>query len=354
MGYFRRVNLLDRKKRNPYKFSFTGLNTSQQTDIQLFEYSHEFITEKKGISLPEIGDINTTDCISWVNIHGLSNTELIVDLCKTYKIDNLVIQDILDLNQRPKFQEFDDYCFLTIKTTVPSTSQMEIEQISFVFSDQFLISFQEKKADYFEHIRFRIRENQGVIRERGADFLLYTMLESTLDNYFKTLDKINNDIESLNLLNFNSDPSPVLLENIEKHKIFVHFIKNAINPIKEFVLTNERDTNKFIEKRSLKYFSEIKDLCFTLIDNCNTISTLLESSTNLFFSVQSHKMNQVMKTLTIVSTIFIPLTFIAGIYGMNFKYMPELEWKYGYLVVWITNFILLIAMIIYFKRKKWF
>ena len=144
------------------------------------------------------------------------------------------------------------------------------------------------------------------------------------------------------------------MEEIEKHKVSVHFIKTAIQPIKEFTLKNERDTIQFIEQKNLKFFYEINDLCLTLLDNCDTIFASLESSTNLFFSVQGHKMNQVMKTLTIVATIFIPLTFVAGIYGMNFKYMPELEHQIAYPAVMFLMLVVAVIQLIYFKRKKWF
>jgi magnesium transporter len=354
MDYFRKIKSLNRKKSDPYKFIYTGLPTDVKAEIQLFEYENNTIVEKKDLTVSDIGILTEGDNKKWLNIYGLSDTEQIVSICQKQNIDNLVIQDILDLNQRPKVQEYDNYCFLTLKTTVPTLEEMTVEQISFVFNQNYIISFQEKKADYFEHLRIRIREKKGLIRERGADFLLYTMLESILDNYFKTLNNINEEIERLNLDNINQNPSPSVLEEIEKYKIFVRFIKKAIHPIRDFTQTNERDLSPFIHKQNLKYFHEIKDLCLTLIDDCDTILAALESSSNLFFSVQGHKMNQVMKTLTIVATIFIPLTFVAGIYGMNFKYMPELEWQYGYFAVWAAMLLMLAGMFIYFKKKKWF
>ena len=354
MYYFRKINLLNRKKPDPNTFVFTGTSTTDKTELQLFEYSKDTVEEKNNVELSDIGDLGSTDKFSWLNIYGLNDTDLIATLCKKQNIDNLVIQDLLDVNQRPKFQEFDNYCFLTLKTTRPKSDEMIVEQISFIFTDKYLISFQERKADYFDHLRYRLRENKGIIRERGPDFLLYNLLEAILDNYFRTLDRISKEVEKINLENIKTDPSPSVLEEIEKHRVSVHFIKNAIQPIKEFTLKNERDAIHFIEQRNLKFFYEINDLCLTLLDNCDTIFASLESSTNLFFSVQGHKMNQVMKTLTIVATIFIPLTFVAGIYGMNFKYMPELEWQYGYAAIWGVIILILISMVIYFKKKNWF
>lgn len=290
----------------------------------------------------------------WLNIHGLNNPENIASICEQQGIHNLVIQDILDVNQRPKFQEFEHFSFLTLKSIVPSEKNIITEQISFVFGTNFLLSFQERKADFFEHLRYRLRESKGKLRERGADYLLYAMLESTLDNYFKTINKLDEEVEKLNFSDTTKEPSPNALAIIEGHKKFIHYIKKSILPIKEFTQIVERGDCNYIEERHVKYFLEIKDLCLTLIDSCDMILASLESATNLFFSVQGHRMNQVMKTLTIVATIFMPLTFIAGIYGMNFVHMPELEWKYGYYGIWGIMIVLFCAMVLYFRAKKWF
>jgi magnesium transporter len=350
----RKIPLLNRKKGDPGKFVFTGSIPVDKIDIQLFKYNKEECTEKGGISHDAIEKFQTVDYTYWLNVYGLNEPDIIASICRRHDIHSLVIQDILDVNQRPKYQEFDDFSFLTLKSIVPSDREMITEQISFVFGEKFLLSFQERKADFFEHIRYRLREDKGIIRERGSDFLLFAMLESILDNYFKTLNQLDSEIEELNLTDPDKELSPGVLVMIENHKKFVHFIKKSILPIKEFTQIIERGENKYIEKRHLKYFLEIKDLCLTLIDSCDIILASLESNTNLFFSVQGHRMNQIVKTLTIVSTVFIPLTFIAGIYGMNFVHMPELHWKYGYPAVWILLVIIFAGMIIFLKRRKWF
>jgi len=269
-------------------------------------------------------------------------------------IHTLAIQDILDVNQRPKFQEFENFSFLTLKSITPADKEMLTEQISFVFNEKYLISFQERKADYFNHIRQRLRDDIGIIRERGSDYLLSAMLEAILDNYFRTITLLDDEIGNLNLTGMRKMSSPDVLGIIENHKKFVSFIKRSILPIKEFTIVTERGDVQFIQKRHLKYFLEIKDLCLTLVESCDALLASLESNTNLFFSLQGHRMNQIMKTLTIVATIFIPLTFIVGIYGMNFLNMPELKWKYGYPLVWLIILLISLGMVIYFRNKKWF
>lgn len=351
---FRQISRLNRKKTDPNKFIFTGEVEGDKTSMQLFSYNTNFIQEDPKVNAADLREFSSTDQIYWLNVYGLSDTETIAGLCKQQGIDNLVIQDLLDVDQRPKFQDFEHYGFLTIKSALPSQSQVVIEQISFVFAKEYLFSFQERKADYFDHIRYRLRENKGVIRQRGTDFLLYTMLEAILDNYFKALDHMGNETERLNLSSIQTDPPPSVLEEIEKNKVFVHFIKNAILPIREFLLAVERKNVSFIEEKNLKFYLEIKDLCLTLTDYCDTLTQAMESSINLYFSVQGHRANQVMKTLTVVATIFIPLTFIAGVYGMNFSHMPELHWKYGYTAIWGLMLLVFLGMMVYFKRKRWF
>ena len=354
MNYLRKIKLLNRKKTDPNKFIFTGDEKDQISKLQLYQYSPEEFDELNNLTLSNFDHQLLKKPISWLNIFGLNNTTDIVSFCQQQKIDNLVIQDILDVNQRPKFQAYDNYNFLTIKSTVPSEKLLEVEQISFVFNKDYLISFQEKKADHFDHIRYRIRENKGIIRHEATDFLLYTLLEAILDNYFKTLDRINSDVDKLDIKNLKNNPSPSALEDIEEQKVVVRFIKNAILPIKEFTLITERNHQSFIQDSNKKFYYELKDLSQTLLDHCDILQASLESSTNLLFSIQSHKMNQVMKTLTVVSTIFIPLTFIAGIYGMNFENMPELTWQYGYYGVWGIILIIFVGMLLFFKSKNWF
>lgn len=344
---------LNRKKSDPNHFIFTGEQAIDATSMQLFTYQKAFCKEEQLSSIEQLTPFENKDK-NWLNLYGLSNVEIIQSLCEQQGIHSLAIQDILDVNQRPKFQEYDHFSFLTLKSINPGQSGLDTEQISFVFTDHFLISFQEKRADFFDHLRSWLREDKGILRERSCDYLLYAMLESILDNYFKTLNQLENEIDQLSLTDQDKDPLPDTLVIIENHKKTAHFIKKSILPIKEFTQAVERGECKYIAPRHLKYFLEIKDLCLTLIDSSDMLLASLESTTNLFFYIQSHRMNQVMKTLTIVATIFIPLTFVAGIYGMNFVNIPELSWRYGYAYFWGVMLLMLIVMIIYFKRKKWF
>lgn len=347
--------LLSRKKINPLNFVFTGSQFVDNINYQLITYKQDSYEEISDFSVEDFKGFSDSANQHWLNINGIHNVQQITNICNKLGIHNLVIQDILDVNQRPKFQDYDNYCFFSIKSILLSkNNEIESEQLSFILGKNYLISFQEKKALSFEHVRQRIREKLGVLRNSGSDYLLYLLIESILDDYFTTIDNIEKQIKDFGVIELNSDPSPKILKEIELFKRQVNLIERTINPIKDFLIKIEREQFNLIHSNQLKYFLELKDLCLTLLDNCNKIELRLESSINLFFSVQGHRMNQIMKILTIVATIFIPLTFIVGIYGMNFKYMPELALKWGYLGVWLIIVVTIIGMLVYFKKKKWF
>ncbi|MGY6561144.1 MAG: magnesium/cobalt transporter CorA [Luteibaculaceae bacterium] len=346
---------LNRKKVNPFHFTFTGAKNEEIQSIQLFTFNEGSCTEQTQVDCKEIPEFTNNESNFWLNIHGLDNVDNVTIICNQLDVHSLAIQDILDVNQRPKFQEFEGHYFLTLKTIAPHKNEFLMEQISFILGTNFLVSFQERKADYFNHVRDRLRENLGIVRRKQIDYLLYTLLESLLDNYFKTLDKLSADFDTTDFNSVTQKNLSQTIATIEKQKKLLLLIKKSILPIKEFVVGLERDKNTgLFRKNNHKYFLEIKDLCLTLLDNCEMMLSNLESSTQLLFYLQGHRMNQVMKTLTIVATIFIPLTFVAGVYGMNFNNMPELEWEYGYLGIWLVMLSISGGMIFYFFKKKWF
>lgn len=349
------MKVLNRKKLNPSIPSYTGTLHPEEISLQLFKYNSSDVKEETDFDFKEVIAFTGDQYAYWLNIHGIHEADKIQQICNKLGIHQLAIQDILDINQRPKFQEYDDYWFFSLKSILPSEdNEINLEQLSFILGPNFLVSFQEKKADYFDHIRQRLRQNLGIVRGRGVDYLLFLLLEAILDNYFKTVGKIDDQVNNFDLTCQNTELKPELLEQIESYKRQISKIKRTIIPIKDFVSIIERENSGMVSPQHVKYYFELKDLCLALIDECEQIGQQLESNVNLFFSVQGDRMNQVMKTLTIVATFFIPLTFVAGIYGMNFSYMPELAWRYGYLGVWCIMVLMTIAMIIYFRKKRWF
>ena len=342
------------KVHDPEHIEFIGNKYLEEYFIQLFDYDKAKVKETHDYPSINLGDFVNSDRVFWLNINGLHDDKPIKNICSKLGIHKLVLQDILDTNQRPKLQEFDNYVQFSIKSILPhSNNHLETEQISFVLSKNYLLSFQEKKGDHFEHIRDRIRGNNGIVRERGADYLLFLLLGAILENYFETVEVIEAKTNRIASIDVNSNPHPDTIMEIERLKQELQFIKKNLEPFKTSIATIEKGMS-FIDERHLKYYFELKDHSSQLLDEIYTLIIRLESATNMFFSLQGFKMNQIMKTLTIISTIFIPLTFIGGIYGMNFDVMPEIHWPYGYFVIWAIMLLTIILMLIYFRRKKWF
>ncbi len=329
--------------------NYTALNKS------IFKY---FSYSKDNFSSGILSELNTKhreineNFTNWVNVIGLKEVEKISDFCRDNDIHSLSIQDILDINQRSKSQKFDDYLFLLIKHHRLEEYQLITEQISLVIKKNYLISFQESQAEIFIPIIERLKEGEKLLREKSVYYLLYSIIELILNDYLMTINQIETNINEIDF-HLNRDPSSKNLEQLEEYKKYIYLIEKSVLPIRDFSLKLERKEINLSDDL-YNYFYEIYDLCLTIIDESDIINSLIESKINLFFSIQGQRMNQIMKTLTVVATIFIPLTFIAGIYGMNFKYMPELSIKYGYLGAWLIFLIIAILMLIYFRKKGYF
>lgn len=348
-----RNSALSRKVLNPADFVFTGdMNDSENTKFKSISYSKEKLITNEKDKLDKTQITNNQNLTSWIAVTGLKDVGKIIEFCQKNGIHRLTIQDLLDINQRPKFQVFENYLFLTLKQPKLVDNKLEKEQVSFIIKDNNLISFQESSSEDFNHITQRITNDIGVIREKDKFYLLYTFIESILDDYLKILGEIQAAVNQIDF-DLNKEPSTDDFERLEEYKKYIFFIKQTIQPIKDFSLKMERKEIPYNDNLT-KYFLEIKDLCLTIIDDSELIDRLINSDINIFFSIQGRRMNQIMKTLTVVAAIFIPLTFLAGVYGMNFSVMPELEMKYGYLGAWILFVIIAVAMIFYFKKKDYF
>ncbi len=338
------------------RIQFVGQQFLETPELQLFLYSEkqlrEYAASGKFGKLREHLD-QRQENIAWLNLHGVHDVELVNQIAQYFNLDKLVVQDLVDTTQRPKIEIHSDYLFFSIKSLSPLNHQkMEVEQISFILTKGILISFQEKKGDHFEHIRKRLREKLGTVREQGADYLLYLLIDAITGNYFNTLNNLEALLDMLPV-EVTKDPRPGFISTIEDVKRNLFTIRKSVFPLKEAIFFTEKVPQSFISPPVNRYFSDLKDQLLQLFDEADLNLSRAEGITNLFFSYQGHRMNEVMKVLTLVATIFIPLTFIAGIYGMNFQYMPELSWKWGYFFVWGFMLLCFAGMILFFKRKKW-
>jgi magnesium transporter len=329
----------------------------------LFVYDDDGYEEYKKVSLErvkkEIEDPLQEEDVKWLNIHGLHNVELIKQIGELIGIENFIVSDILNTSRRAKMEELDDILFFSIKSILPGDDydQVRTEQISFLLKDRMLISLQEKKSDFFTHIRERIKTHSGIVRKKKNDYLLYLLLEAVMENFYITIEHYENCIEDLLVESKNSD-QPDVLVRIEKNRDNLNFLKRAILPLRDalFSLKSMRDDDDYdgIEKTNYTFFARLHQKSLEMLEQIEYDMNTLDSASSFYFSSQSHRMNEIMKILTVLSAIFMPLTFIVGVYGMNFDIMPELQYRYGYYIVMSVMFIIAIGMIYYFKRKKWF
>ncbi|MFT5217717.1 MAG: magnesium transporter [Glaciecola sp.] len=288
-----------------------------------------------------------------MNFHGLDDLEMLQVSFQKFGIHRLTQQDILTLNERPKIEEFEGHLFVTMKSAYWKNKSIESEQISFILTNSNLISYQEKEEDIFNEIRFKITNSTGIVRKRTADYLLYLLVDAVILGYQKVLSKIQDRVDALQL-EIREDFDKTLFHQIDFEKEQLKFLKKTILPIRDQINKLITGDNVFIKEKNKPYFNDLKDQILYLVDEIDSERSDLESMSNMYFAALSQKSNEIMQFLTIVAAIFIPLTFVAGVYGMNFKYIPELDTEYGYFVFWGVMLTITGGLVLYFRKKNWF
>lgn len=337
----------------PGSLFFTGERKMEKPEIELIVFDEDQFKEEHYNSIEDaVHRVNKTDLVCWLNIDGLHDTSIVEHLVKINRLHKLSGEDVLSIGQRPKLEEFKDYIQIAANMFMVTEDDIENEQITLVIYDDLLISFQEKTGDVFEHVRRRLRESSGQIRKRGADYLGYALLDAIVDQYFVILEHYGSQIEELEeeLLR---NPNEELLGKLHIVRRKALHIRRSVYPMREVVSRYEKSDSPLIHSDTKLFVRDLYDHTIQVIETVEVFRDSVSGLLDLYMNSVSNRMNNVMKVLTIVSTIFIPLTFIAGIYGMNFTNMPELEYKYGYLITMIVMAIVSIFMILYFKRKKW-
>ncbi len=359
MFVLRKIKYKKGRKVQSSTLEYTGVHKDTKTEIQLFVYDAHDVKEFQQLVPNNISKSIDESKVNWLNIHGLNEPELIAEIGKNFGADSFIISDILNTTKRTKLEEYHDILFFNVKSLLPieNSNTISYEQISFILKDNMLLSFQEKRSDFFTYIRERIRINSGVIRTKKADFLLYLLLDAIIENFYITIESEEDKVDQIINLSKTST-KPEVLELIEKHRDNFNFLKRSIIPLRDslYSIKSMKDDDVFndIQAENYSFFSRLHQKCLELLEQIESDLITLESASNYFFSAQNHKMNEVMKTLTVVSMFFLPLTFIVGVYGQNFKYFPELEWKYGYFIIWGIMLTIVAVMFVYFKVKKWF
>ncbi len=333
---------------------FIGDKKIETAKVTVLDYDENQVQERELKTVGECATFKETPTITWINVDGIHDVGFIQELGEIFELHPLIIEDIVNTQQRPKMEESEDYIYVVLKMLYLDNEKKEtqIEQVSVVFGKNFVISFQEREGDIFEPIRERIRNGKGRVRKMGADYLAYALIDAVVDHYFIILEKDGEKIEELED-KVVADPEPATLQEIHRLKREMIFLRRSVWPLRELVNSMERIESSLIQKTTRIYLRDVYDHTIQVIDTLETYRDMLSGMHDTYLSSISNRMNEVMKVLTIIATIFIPLTFIAGIYGMNFEFMPELKWRWAYFGVWGVILVIALVMLIYFKRKKW-
>jgi magnesium transporter len=355
------LNILRKKSgMSPGSLVFTGNQKVAETKIDVFIYKPDSIIEKQAVDLDELKKIKDKDNVVWINICGLHETDKLGEIGKIFNVHPLIMEDILNINHSPKLEEYEDYLFLIAKRMDYDNGLkvIDAEQVSFILGKGYLLTFQEKEGDEFNIIRERLRDGTGRLRKLGADYLMYRLLDSIVDNYTVILFQLDENYEEIEdeLLD---NPDQSTIEAIHSFRKQNNKFRRSVTPLKEVIYSIEKDVHPLIQKSNLIFIKDLGDHIKSAIDAIENYREQVNGMIEVYRSSSGLKLNEIVKVLTIISTIFIPLTFIAGLYGMNFSYrsspynMPELSWYYGYPTVLGIMLLIAIGLLLIFKKKQW-
>ena len=329
-----------------------GEKKTDKVTIATFNYAATRCDERQDLSLDGLAP-PTDESITWVDVGGVHKMDILESFGKQFQLHPLLLEDIANTDQRPKLDDYETCLFLVLKMlSVTDQQEIVVEQVSLVLGPNFVLSFQENGADVFTPVRDRLRGGKGRLRQSGADYLLYTLVDAIVDQYFVVLEVVGEKIEVLQDLVV-SDPREETLHQIHALKRQLLFLRRAVWPLREAMNNLSRSESSFLQESTKVFFRDVYDHTIQIVDTVETLHEMISAGLNIYLSSVSYRLNAVMKVLTIITTIFMPLTFIVGIYGMNFEHMPELKWEWGYPLVLGVIVAIAIAMLGFFKRKNW-
>jgi len=333
----------------------TGELRTASTRMTLLSYTEESCQEEAVKSADQCAVWKSRPGVTWLNIDGIQDLPALEKIAACYGLHPLVLEDIVNTDQRAKTEYYGTYLYIVLRMLRLDEKNDEVvsEQLSLILGENFVISFQEDMTDELTSIRERIHAKRGRVRSMPADYLAYAIMDTVVDQYFVILEKIGEKIEELEK-GLIDDPDPSTLRRIHRLKRETILLRRSVWPMREVISMMQRDESSLIHQQTQVFLRDLYDHTIQVIDTVETYRDMLTGMLDLYLSSQSNRLNQVMKVLTIISTIFIPLTFIAGVYGMNFHYMPELSSPWGYPVVWAIMISMAGAMLYFFRRKKWF
>ena len=332
-----------------------GEKKGDKAKIAILDYDEAHVQEKEVETIEECYIFKDQPTVTWINVDRIDDVKMIERLGECYGLHPLVLEDILNTDQRPKLEDYGEYSYIVLRMLhyQDRSGQIESEQISLILGRNFVFSFQEgKEGDVFGPLRERIRNNKGRIRKLKADYLAYALLDAVVDQYFLIMEKLGERIEVLEE-ELVARPKTDTLREIHSLKREMIFLRKAVWPLREVIGGLERGESSLIQDPTRIYLRDVYDHTIQVIDSIETFRDMVSGMLDIYLSSISNRLNAVMKVLTIIATIFMPLTFLAGVYGMNFKHMPELEWRWGYPALWLVMIAIGVSMLVYFRKKKW-
>jgi magnesium transporter len=338
----------------PGSLVLIGRQKMEKPQIRIMDYSADHMNESELESIKDCEPFLKTDSVSWINVFGIHEMEMIQDAGNIFGLDNLMLEDILNTDQMPKYVAGENYDAFILKMLDydPDSNRIRAEQLTLILGENFILTLQERKGDVFNPIRERIRNHKGRVRLNNNDYLAYALMDIISDNYLSIIESLGRQIEDLEERIF-SENNKDIAQNIYSYKIELSYLRKNIRPFKEGMMNLLKNEDSFFSPDTLNFMADLNESVTHANDSIELYSSLVSDQLNTHNTLVNNKMNQVMKVLTIFASIFIPLTFIAGVYGMNFRYIPELELKSGYFLFWILIIIIGISFIIFFKKKKW-
>ncbi len=333
---------------------FVGQRRRAQASLHLIRYDGAQLLDKAEATLADCRESLGDGGVTWVNVSGVHDVELIEAIGTAFGLHPMTREDIANTSQRPKWEEFSDYGFVAMKMLAidEAIQEVKIEQVSLLVGRTWVLSFLEDEGDVFDNLRERIRGSSARVRSLGADYLAYCLIDAVIDHYFLAVEWIGDRIEIFDDRVIN-DPDQVRIQEIHRFKRGLLGLRRAVWPMREVVGAISKCETEVIHPDTMVFWRDLYDHTVQVIDMVETCRDILASLHDTYLSSLSNRMNEVMKTLTIISTIFIPLTFIAGVYGMNFRVMPELDWRHGYHAVWLVMLTITVGLLVWFRRRRW-
>lgn len=322
------------------------------TRVRVFNYDEQRLEERQLGGVEECLSYKDKGGVTWINIDGLHEAEVLEKLGETFGLHPLMLEDIANTEQRPKLEDYGGYLYVVIKMLYRPDHGILAEQLSLVIGKDLVLSFQERQGTVFDPIIERLRNGKGRARGLGADFLAYQLIDAAIDNYFIVLERLSDEVEVLEERVITS-PKPGGLQDLHRLKKDMIHLRRSIWPLRDVITAMQRGDSPLISEAMRIYLRDVYDHVAAAADAIEVMRDLLNSMLEIHMSSMSNRLNEVLKVLTIITTLFIPMTFIVGVYGMNFKYMPELDWPWGYPAVLLLMSGVAGGMFIYFKRKKW-